>query len=59
MKILLLMFGLSFVIGCGKTWRSNAKKEADTPSKSTAGSLDQWSGRSDYIDTRWQVKSQP
>jgi hypothetical protein len=59
MKALLFILGLSLFFGCGKTWRSNAKKEADPSKRPTASSQDQWSGRSDYIDTRWQVKSQP
>lgn len=54
-KLVLMMLALS---SCGKIWRSKAEPETkSTPKK--AGQLDQWSGRSDYLDTGWQVKSQP
>ncbi|MDQ3232765.1 MAG: hypothetical protein M3Q07_13190 [Pseudobdellovibrionaceae bacterium] len=58
MKFFLLVLSLSFMMSCGKTWRSKQDKQ-DTPTKPTPATLDQWSGRSDYIDTRWQVKNPP
>ncbi len=58
MKAVMLLILLVNLSACGKTWRSKA--EPATQSQVAKSSrLDQWSGRSDYIDTRWQVKSQP
>lgn len=58
MKIFMLGFMLLTLVSCGKTWRSKAEPDKkSTPTK--ASQLDQWSGRSDYLDTGWQVKSQP
>lgn len=58
MKTLMLLLSLSNLVACGKTWRSKAEP-ATQSNEVKSGRLDQWSGRSDYIDTRWQVKSQP
>lgn len=58
MKILNLVIMLLALASCDKTWRSKAEPDTkSTPKK--ASQLDQWSGRSDYLDTGWQVKSQP
>jgi uncharacterized protein YceK len=58
MKIFMLLMTLVTFAGCGKTWRSKTEP-ASKSNQATSINLDQWSGRSDYIDTRWQVKSQP
>jgi len=58
MKMFGLVMMLLTLVSCGKTWRSKAEPHTkSTPRK--ASQLDQWSGRSDYLDTGWQVKSQP
>jgi uncharacterized protein YceK len=58
MKILTLVLMMLALSSCGKTWRSKTEPNTkSTPKK--AGQLEQWSGRSDYLDTGWQVKSQP
>lgn len=58
MKMMKLFLMLLVLSSCGKTWRSKAEPDTKSAPKK-AGQLDQWSGRSDYIDTGWQVKSQP
>lgn len=57
MKLLTFIACLSFGFACGRAWRSNPNK--DTSTKNLPAKLDQWTGRSDYTDTRWQIKSQP
>jgi hypothetical protein len=58
MKNLMLVMMLLTLVSCGKTWRSKAEPDTkSTPRK--ASQLDQWSGRSDYLDRGWQLKSQP
>lgn len=58
MKTLMLLITLTNLVACGKTWRSKAEPATKSKEAGSNG-LDQWSGRNDYIDTRWQVKSQP
>jgi len=58
MKKFALFIMLLALASCGKTWRSKTEPDRKTTPRK-AGQLDQWSGRSDYLDTGWQVKSQP
>jgi uncharacterized lipoprotein len=61
MKYLLLaLISLNLLSACDKTWRSKTTEPQDQKSEAAAaGNLEQWSGRSDYVDTRWQIKSRP
>jgi hypothetical protein len=56
--MLALLLTLTSLVACGKIPRDKTEPEAQS-STSTSIQLDQWSGRSDYFDTRWQVKTQP
>lgn len=58
MRMLALLITLTSLVACGKISRTKTEPETQS-STSLSKQLDQWSGRSDYIDTRWQVKSQP
>jgi hypothetical protein len=58
MKMFRLVMMLLTLVSCGKTWRSKTEPAPKTtPGK--ASQVDQWTGRSDYLDRGWQVKSQP
>jgi hypothetical protein len=58
MKITWLLLSLSFLCACGKILHSKTEPESK-PGKAVNIPLDQWSGRSDYVDPRWRIKSQP
>lgn len=58
MKTLAALALFSALFACGKKVRSQTEPDVKASSSSTIR-LEQWSGRSDYIDTGWQVKSQP
>ncbi|WP_141734825.1 hypothetical protein [Oligoflexus tunisiensis] len=54
----LVMISLNLLSGCD--WRSKATQpENQEPPSLPISSLEQWSGRSDYVGTRWQIKSRP
>ncbi len=57
MKILLLSLVILVSSGCGKILPQTKTK--DPVETQTPPALTEWSGKSDFIEARWSIKTQP
>jgi|GEM_PF-3721262 len=57
MRIFLLSLVILISGACGKIWQQ--KKAKDQVEILSPSAITEWSGRSDLIEAKWSIKSQP